>query len=70
MFLGLLYTRVLTRQLLFFSLPAGSELATAYDYAGDVLNIKCVFDMKQAKNGDVLMGTNRLVDILLYVRYV
>ena len=53
-----------------FLSPAGSELATAYDYAGDIrwcLNIKCVFDMKRLKNGHVLMGTDRLVSMPYYM---
>lgn len=53
-----------------FLSPAGSELATAYDYAGDIrwcLNIKCVFDMKRLKNGHVLMGTDRLVHMPYYM---
>ncbi|MCI8831865.1 MAG: aryl-sulfate sulfotransferase [Lachnospiraceae bacterium] len=53
-----------------FLSPSGSELAAAFDYAGDVrwcLNIKCVFDMKRLKNGHVLMGTDRLVSMPYYM---
>lgn len=53
-----------------FLSPSGFELAAAIDYAGDVrwcLNIKCVFDMKRLKNGHVLMGTDRLVQMPYYM---
>ena len=53
-----------------FLSPSGAELAVAFDYAGDVrwcLNIKCVFDMKQLKNGHILMGTDRLVQMPYYM---
>lgn len=55
---------------LIFLSPSGFELAAAFDYAGDVrwcLNIKCVFDMKRLKNGHVLMGTDRLVQMPYYM---
>lgn len=53
-----------------FLSPSGAELAVAFDYAGDVrwcLNIKCVFDMKRLKNGHILMGTDRLVQMPYYM---
>lgn len=53
-----------------FLSPSGAELAVAFDYAGDVrwcLNIKCVFDMKRLRNGHVLMGTDRLVQMPYYM---
>ena len=53
-----------------FLSPSGAELAVAFDYAGDIrwcLNIKCVFDMKRLKNGHILMGTDRLVQMPYYM---
>lgn len=53
-----------------FLSPSAQELAAAYDYAGDArwcLNIKCVFDIKRLKNGHVLMGTDRLVQMPYYM---
>ena len=53
-----------------FLSPSGAELAVAFDYAGDVrwcLNIKCVYDMKRLKNGHILMGTDRLVQMPYYM---
>ena len=53
-----------------FLSPSGAELAVAFDYAGDVrwcLNIKCIFDMKRLKNGHILMGTDRLVQMPYYM---
>ena len=53
-----------------FLSPSGAELAVAVDYAGDIrwcLNIKCVFDMKRLKNGHILMGTDRLVQMPYYM---
>lgn len=53
-----------------FLSPSGAELAAAFDYAGDVrwcLNIKCVFDMKRLKNGHILMGTDRLIQMPYYM---
>ncbi len=53
-----------------FLSPSGAELAVAVDYAGDIrwcLNIKCVFDMKRLKNGHILMGTDRIVQMPYYM---
>lgn len=53
-----------------FLTPSSGEKASAYDYAGDLrwcLNIKCVFDMKRLKNGHVLMGTDRLIQMPYYM---
>ncbi len=53
-----------------FLTPSSGEKASAYDYAGDLrwcLNIKCVFDMKRLKNGHILMGTDRLIQMPYYM---
>ena len=53
-----------------FLTPSSGEKASAYDYAGDLrwcLNIKCVFDMKRLRNGHVLMGTDRLIQMPYYM---
>lgn len=50
-------------QIIFLS-PAEEDLSVGFDYAGDArwyLNIPCVFDMKRASNGHILIGTNRLI---------
>ena len=44
--------------------PALDDFATGYDYKGDVrwhLNIPCVFDLKRVKNGNILIGSHRLL---------
>lgn len=56
-------------QMIFLS-PASSELASAYDYKGDMrwnLSIKCVFDLKRLKNGHILIGTDRLIQMPYYM---
>lgn len=56
-------------QLIFIS-PALDDFATAYDYKGDVrwhLNIPCVFDLKRVRNGNILIGTDRLLKIPYYM---
>ena len=58
------------RDELIFISPALSDLATAYDYKGDVrwhLNIPTVFDIKRAKNGNILTGTHRLLKLPYYM---
>ena len=50
--------------------PALDDFATGYDYKGDVrwhLNIPCVFDMKRVRNGNILIGTDRLLKIPYYM---
>ena len=50
--------------------PALTDLATGFDYAGDVrwhLNIPTVFDIKRAKNGNLLIGSHRLLKIPYYM---
>lgn len=53
-----------------FVTPAGDDLAMGYDYEGDVrwhLNIPCIFDMKRAANGHILIGTDRLIRMPYHV---
>ena len=50
--------------------PALTDLATGFDFAGDVrwhLNIPTVFDIKRAKNGNLLIGSHRLLKIPYYM---
>ena len=50
--------------------PALTDLATGFDFAGDVrwhLNIPTVFDIKRAKNGNILIGSHRLLKIPYYM---
>ncbi len=50
--------------------PALDDLASAFDYAGDCrwhLNVPCVFDVKRLKNGNLLMGTDRLIQMPYYM---
>lgn len=54
---------------LMFVTPAGDSLAGGYDYRGDCrwhLTEPFIFDMKQAKNGHILIGSNRLLDMPYY----
>ncbi len=58
------------RDELIFISPALTALATGFDYAGDVrwhLNIPCVFDLKRVKNGNILIGSHRLLKIPYYM---
>lgn len=50
--------------------PAEVAMATGFDYAGDVrwhLNIPCVFDLKRVKNGNILISTERLLQLEYYM---
>lgn len=50
--------------------PAGEDLAVAYDYAGDArwhMNVPCVFDVKRLRNGNLLMGSSRLIGLPYYM---
>nr|WP_077611795.1 aryl-sulfate sulfotransferase [Clostridium sp. Marseille-P2415] len=54
---------------LIFVTPSGDSLAGAYDYRGDCrwhLVEPFIFDMKQAKNGHILIGSNRLLNMPYY----
>ena len=58
------------RDELIFVSPALTDLATGFDYNGDVrwhINIPTVFDIKRAKNGNILIGTHRLLKIPYYM---
>lgn len=55
---------------LIFVSPALSDLATGFDYKGDVrwhINIPTVFDMKRLKNGHILTGTHRVLKLPYYM---
>lgn len=50
--------------------PAGEDLAVAFDYAGDArwhMNVPCVFDVKRLKNGNLLMGSSRVIQMPYYM---
>ena len=50
--------------------PAGEDLAVGYDYAGDArwhMNVPCVFDVKRLRNGNLIMGSSRLVNLPYYM---
>lgn len=58
------------RDEMIFISPALTDLATAFDYKGDIrwhLNIPTVFDIKRAKNGNLLIGSHRLLKIPYYM---
>lgn len=55
---------------LIFVTPSLNALATAFDYAGDIrwhLNVPVIFDMKRLKNGNVLIGTERIMRLPYYM---
>lgn len=50
--------------------PAGEDLASAFDYAGDArwhMNVPCVFDVKRLKNGNLIMGSSRIIQMPYYM---
>ena len=50
--------------------PAGSEKSIGVDFAGDIrfhLTALCVFDAKRLKNGNLLIGTDRLIKLPYYM---
>ncbi len=50
--------------------PAGSNKSLGVDYAGDIrwhLTALCVFDMKPLKNGNWIIGTDRLLRMSYYM---
>ncbi|HIU13558.1 MAG TPA: aryl-sulfate sulfotransferase [Candidatus Fimiplasma intestinipullorum] len=58
------------RDEMIFVSPALTDLATAFDYKGDVrwhINIPTVFDIKRVKNGNILIGSHRLLKIPYYM---
>ena len=59
----------LRNQMIFIS-PALDSLASAFDYKGDIrwhMNIPTTFDIKRAKNGNLLIGGHRLLKLPYYV---
>ncbi len=63
-------TAAYLRDELIFVSPALTALAAGFDYKGDIrwhLNIPCVFDLKRVKNGNILIGTHRLLKIPYYM---
>lgn len=56
-------------QMIFIS-PALTQLATAFDYNGDIrwyINIPTVFDIKRLKNGNLCIGSHRLLKLPYYM---
>ena len=50
--------------------PALRSVMTGFDYKGDIrwtLNIPCVFDLKRVKNGNIILGTDRLLKMPYYM---
>ena len=50
--------------------PALRSVMTGFDYKGDVrwtLNIPCVFDLKRVSNGNIILGTDRLLKMPYYM---
>ena len=50
--------------------PAGLDLSTGFDFAGDArwhLSIQCVFDLKPLRNGNLIIGTDRLLRMPYYM---
>lgn len=50
--------------------PARGSKPRGYDYAGDIrwiLDIMCVFDFKRVKNGNLLVGTDRVMKMPYYM---
>lgn len=55
---------------LIFVTPSLAQLATGFDYRGDIrwhLNVPVVFDMKRLKNGNFLIGTERVLKMPYYM---
>ena len=55
---------------LIFVTPSLNALATAFDYRGDIrwhLTVPVVFDLKRMKNGNILIGTERVLRMPYYM---
>ena len=55
---------------LIFVTPSLAALATGFDCRGDIrwhLNIPVVFDLKRLKNGNLLIGTERVLQMPYYM---
>lgn len=53
-----------------FVTPSLNALATAFDYKGEIrwhLNAPFIFDMKRLKNGNILIGTDRVMQMPYYM---
>ena len=58
------------RDELIFVAPALKALSTAFDYRGDIrwhINTTTVFDIKRVRNGNILIGTERLLKLPYYM---
>lgn len=50
--------------------PAGQDLAVGFDYAGDArwhMTVPCVFDVKRLQNGNLIMGSHRVIQMPYYM---
>lgn len=59
-----------TSEELIFVTPSLAQLATGFDYRGDIrwhLTVPVVFDMKRLKNGNFLIGTERVLKMPYYM---
>ncbi|MCD7950850.1 MAG: aryl-sulfate sulfotransferase [Erysipelotrichaceae bacterium] len=55
---------------LIFVSPAGEKLSSAFDFNGDArwhMTIPCVFDLKRLKNGNLIIGSSRLIKMPYYM---
>lgn len=55
---------------LIFVTPSLNALATAFDYRGDIrwhLTVPVIFDLKRLKNGNILIGTERVLKLPYYM---
>lgn len=55
---------------LIFVTPSLNDFATAFDYRGDIrwhLNVPVIFDLKRLKNGNFLIGTERVLKMPYYM---
>lgn len=58
------------RDQMIFVTPSLNAFATAFDYRGDIrwhINVPLVFDLKRLKNGNVLIGTERVLQMPYYM---
>lgn len=58
------------RDQMIFVTPSLNALATAFDYRGDIrwhFNVPVVFDLKRLQNGNVLIGTERVLQMPYYM---
>ncbi|MDD3251335.1 MAG: aryl-sulfate sulfotransferase [Lachnospiraceae bacterium] len=58
------------RDQMIFVTPSLNALAAAFDYRGDIrwhFNVPLVFDLKRLKNGNILIGTERVLKMPYYM---